>query len=129
MAEKINKIAVYGSLRKDLHNHRLIDHCEKLGTFNSSKSYSLFDLGSFPGLKLEGDTSIAMEVYEVDSDTQSNVDMLEGYSEERENNTFYDREVIETPFGKAYTYVYVPNTDNRPKVESGDWLEYLKNRK
>jgi len=118
------KVAVYGSLRAGLGNHGLIGHplqqgnAKFLGVFKTEPVYTLHHLGGFPGLKRNGNTAVVMEVYEVDQQTGKSIDQLEGYSEKREP-TFYDRDVIETPWGNAFTYIYMGNPNN--PVESGDW--------
>lgn len=122
-----NLIAVYGSLRKDLGNHRLIKDSTYKGEFKTNPVYSLYSLGGFPGLKEGGETSVVVEVYEVDATTASNVDALEGYYPGREA-TFYDKVNIDTPWGTAGIYIYVPNVSERHKVESGDWKEFLEER-
>lgn len=113
-------IAVYGSLRKGFHNHYIIENANFLGEFKTEPIYSLYGLGGFPGLKEKGTTSVTMEVYEVNETEASRVDMLEGYEEGR-NNTFYDKKTINTPYGEASTYIYVPNVNENRLVESGDW--------
>ena len=113
-------VAVYGSLRKGFGNHRLLKNAEYLGTFNSEPIYDLKDLGSFPGLKHGGNTSVKMEVYAVTDEEAYMVDCLEGYTPGG-NNTFYDKETISTPFGDAGVYIYVRSLDNYPLVESGDY--------
>ena len=122
------KVAVYGSLRQNLHNHGVLGGAKLLGTFNSKPEYSLYALGGFPGLKPKGKTSVVMEVYEVNEQQARNVDALEGYREGG-NNTFYDKLPIETPFGEAGVYVYVPDVRPDRLVKSGDWLEYVNNNK
>lgn len=124
----MKKIAVYGSLRRSLGNHSLISNSQFLGEFKTPPEYSLYSLGGFPGLKKEGQTSITMEVYEVDDETASRVDTLEGYSEGRPA-TFYDKEDIETPWGTASVYIYVPEVRPNSFVESGDWREFMEERR
>ena len=126
--EKFN-IAVYGSLRNGLHNHSLIKDEKFLGMFETTPAFEMYSLGSYPGLKTDGSTPILMEVYEVDADTLESVDALEGYSENSEHNNFYDRIKISTPFGDAYTYIYVPSVTDADRVESGDWAEYYQTSK
>lgn len=113
-------IAVYGTLRKGFGNHRIIEDAEYLGTFNSPPIYNLHNLGGFPGLKHNGTTSVVMEVYSVNKEEASNVDSLEGYRP-GVTPTFYDKEIIETPWGNAGVYIYVNNLDRAPLVESGDY--------
>lgn len=113
-------VSVYGTLRKGFGNHRLLKKAKYLGNFNSEPIYNLHDLGGFPGLKHNGNTSIVMEVYKVTPEEAYNVDCLEGYHP-NEKPTFYDKEIIKTPFGKAGVYIYVNNLDDCPLVESGDY--------
>lgn len=124
-----NIIAVYGSLRKGLSNHRIIvkDTTEYLGEFDSEPIYSMYSLGGFPGLHENGNTSIKFEVYSVNDDTAQSVDWLEGYSPDRPA-TFYDKKEIETPFGMASIYIYVDDIPEEQLVESGDWKEYVRER-
>lgn len=119
-------VAVYGSLRQGLHNHRLLESSNYLGDFNTEPIYSLYSLGSYPGLKENGNTSVVMEVYEVTEAVARNVDNLEGYTPGG-NNTFYDKISIETPWGTASVYTYVNELPQSSLVESGDWKEFKKN--
>jgi gamma-glutamylcyclotransferase (GGCT)/AIG2-like uncharacterized protein YtfP len=120
-------VAVYGSLRKGLGNHRLLENSEYLGEFKSEPIYSLYSLGGFPGLKENGTTSVVMEVYAVDEPTARRVDALEGYSPDRPA-TFYDKKMIETPYGEAGVYLYVNDIPEDRFVESGDWKQHRTNR-
>jgi gamma-glutamylcyclotransferase (GGCT)/AIG2-like uncharacterized protein YtfP len=113
-------IAVYGTLRKGFGNHRIIQNAEYKGTFNTEPIYNLHNLGGFPGLKNGGNTSVVMEVYAVNDQEADSVDALEGYHPSYKP-TFYDKEFIETPWGKAGVYIYVDNLDRLPLVESGDY--------
>lgn len=119
-------VAVYGSLRKRLHNHNyFLQNAEYLGTFKTEPLYSLYSLGSFPGLKLDGNTSVVMEVYAVTDNEAARIDGLEGYREGSNDNDFYDKVIIETPYGNAGVYVYVSDIDDKYLVKSGDWLEHM----
>jgi gamma-glutamylcyclotransferase (GGCT)/AIG2-like uncharacterized protein YtfP len=120
------KVAVYGSLRKGLHNHSVLGKNAKfLGTFETPPEYSMYSIGgSFPGLKKNGTTSITMEVYEIDEDTFEQVNILEGYSEDGGEHNHYDRDIIKTPFGDAYGYIYNYGVEGLHFVASGDWAKY-----
>lgn len=128
MVENRILVAVYGSLRKNLGNHRLLETSEYLGEFTTKPEYSLYSLGGFPGLKEKGTTAVVMEVYSVTPQVDLRLDMLEGYDRNSNDNTFYDKKTIETPFGTAGVYVYVPSVQNRDLVVSGDWKEYYTNK-
>lgn len=123
---KTQKIAVYGTLRKDQSNHRLLKNAKYLGEFESKPIFNMYSIGdSFPGITLGGHTSVTMEVYEVDEKTAAKVDSLEGYSALRENNDFYDKKLIHTPYGEVSFYTYEADTTNLNIIKSGDWAEYL----
>jgi len=120
-------LAVYGSLRKGLRNHFYLSKSEFVGQYDTDHSYSLIDLGSFPGLLKEGGTSVRMEVYKIDKETLKNIDRLEGYTGKKYNSNLYDRETIKTPFGDAYTYFYNNDSSDAMRlVTSGDWTDYHK---
>lgn len=116
-------IAVYGSLRLGMHNHRILETSNYLGEFQSKPEFNLYSLGSFPGLKTNGNTSVTMEVYEVTEEVAKRVDSLEGYTPGG-NNTFYDKIPIETPYGEASVYIYVNDIPEERIVESGDWKSF-----
>lgn len=117
-------IAVYGSLRKEMGNHRLLENANYLGEFDTTPNFSLYSLGGYPGLKQDGETSVKMEVYEVTPEEARRVDNLEGYTPGASDNNFYDKIQIETPYGWAGTYVFVPSITGRTLVKSGDWKEF-----
>ena len=117
-------VAVYGSLRSGMGNHHYyLSNSNYKGTFPTEPEYTLHSLSAYPGLKLNGNTSVVMEVYEVDEDTLKNLNRLEGYRP-GETSTFYDRIEINTPWGKAFTYIYVNKLSKDSIVESGDWVKY-----
>lgn len=126
MSEKKYKVAVYGSLRKGLSNHLVLteSNAKYLGRFETKPIFSMYSLGGFPGLKPKGSTSINMEVYEVDKKGLKSVDGLEGYDANSDNNNFYNRVTLDTPYGEAYTYLYVPSVQDRDFVDSGDWKDF-----
>lgn len=115
-------IAVYGSLRKGLSNHGRLGNSKLIGTFRSDPLYTLHSLhGYYPGLKLDGEDSVVFEVYSVTPQIDESIEHLEGYSSTRaQQYNHYDKVLIPTPFGNAYTYVYNPETDTR--LEHGDWI-------
>ena len=122
-------VSVYGSLRKKQSNYEYhLSNSTYKGTFTTEPEYTMHSLSYYPGLKLNGNTSIVMEVYEVDEDTLKNLNRLEGYCP-GEKSTFYDRIEINTPWGKAFTYIYVNELSKDSIVESGDWVEFKNKEK
>lgn len=122
-------VAVYGSLRSGMYNHQYhLSTSEYKGTFSTEPEYTLHEVSSYPGLKLNGNHSVVMEVYEVNEQVLKNLNRLEGYYP-GEKSTFYDRIEINTPWGKAFTYIYVNKLDDDSIVESGDWVAYKSKEK
>ena len=122
-------VSIYGSLRKTMSNHQYyLSSSEYKGTFSTEPEYTLHSLSYYPGLKLDGNTSIVMEVYEVDEETLKNLNRLEGYRP-GEKASFYDRIEIDTPWGKAFTYIYVNPLPKESIVESGDWVGFKNKEK
>ena len=122
-------VSCYGSLRRGMSNHQYyLSDSEYKGTFSTEPEYTLHSLQWYPGLKLNGNTSVVMEVYEVDEETLKNLNRLEGYYP-GEKSTFYDRIEINTPWGKAFTYIYVNELSKDSIVESGDWVIYKNEEK
>lgn len=118
--KKMNKVAVYGSLRKGLGNHRVLGESKLIG-LEWIPNYEMFSLGSFPGIR-DGKGAIYVEVYEVDSDTLGRLDTLEGYHSKNSVNNFYDKEEVSTKFGDALIYTLQGERYKRsPIVSSGNW--------
>lgn len=122
------RVVVYGSLRKGLHNHRLLETSKYLGEFESEPEFNLYSVGeSYPGLVPGGTTSVIMEVYEVDDEVAENVDTLEGYyGDEFPEDNFYNKVKMDTPYGEASSYHYNEDVSDLHLVESGDWVKYKK---
>lgn len=113
-----NQIAVYGTLRKGFGNHSLLANkdTEYLGRCKTEPKFTMKSLGMFPGVYENGGTSITVEVYKINDDVFKRVDGLEGFP------TFYDRQEINTEFGKAWMY-FLKGKTNHPIVTSGDWTK------
>lgn len=88
---------------------------------------SLYDLGPYPGLLLDGSGSpVAGEVYEVDDETLVRLDAFEATS-------YYRRERVEVSLGEqsveCWVYVYDPQFyPRRRPITSGDWIEYARTK-
>lgn len=110
------RVAVYGSLRQGMGNHRLLENSKFLGK-DKLDGFIMYSLGGFPCIRTvfpEGNT-ITVEVYEVDDATFERLDRLEGYP------SFYDRKKVGTQYGEAWIYT-IEREKSRPVVESGDWV-------
>lgn len=107
----MTRVFVYGTLKRGHGNHLLLCASRFLGKCHTPPAYSLHDLGFFPGLVRDGHMPIPGEVFEVDHDTLAALDVLEGYPR------FYDRELIDTPYGAAWVYVYMGSVDDHPRID------------
>jgi len=120
------RVIVYGTLRKDgvAFNQLKSINAEYLGSFQSPPEYTLYDnRGSFPCLVKGGNTSITMEVYNT---TYSNIqDKLDSY--EGVESGLYKREIMDSPFGKSFVYIFNRSVKNMNIISNGDWIEYKKN--
>jgi gamma-glutamylcyclotransferase (GGCT)/AIG2-like uncharacterized protein YtfP len=97
---EIKKIFVYGTLLKGEHNHYLLENAEFLFYGKTKKEYTLYGLGSFPGMVEGGRYSISGEVYAVKPSELQHLDALE------EHPDWYVRKEIVLENGeKVETYI------------------------
>lgn len=118
-------VAVYGTLRKDSGNHRILRDsptAKFVGMHTTKPEFTMFSLGGFPGLKKQGNTPIITEIYSVsDERTKQRLDMLEGYHGPDSTYNMYDKDTIETEWGDAEIYIYAGRVTDDRIIESGDW--------
>ena len=110
-------VSVYGSLKKGYHNNRVLGSSELVGSTKTSPEYTMYSLGGFPGVVTGGDTSVYVEVYEVDNETLTRLDVLEGAP------SFYKHHTIDTPFGESLMYVLADpeEYEDYVKIDNGFW--------
>ena len=102
------KVFVYGSLKKNFGNHVLLQNSKYLGEGVTLKpQYSMVNLGSFPGVYINGSGYIRGEAYEIDQPTLVRLDILEG------EGNFYSRRKVDIKVGddihECYMYVLLRN--------------------
>ncbi len=110
------RVFVYGTLRQGGTNHRLLAGARHLGGWITPPSYTLYDLGSYPGAMIGGRTPVVGEVYAVDARTLARLDHLEDYPR------LYDRIPLQTPWGAAWMYVLRHRPRRARPLPSGDWM-------
>lgn len=116
---KILRVFVYGSLLSGLR----LNPCLQTSKFISKDSisgYSLYDLGSFPGI-VRGTGKVVGEVYEISLDVLKELDRVE------QNGYLYIRSLIKTDGGKE-VFVYEMNNEifeMTTIIPSGDWKAYI----
>jgi len=92
----------------------------------------LFDVGLYPAAIPASDASVQGELHRmVDADVLHELDEIEGYRPEQPDTSLYRR--VETPVTlddgrveSAWTYFYNAPLGNAPRIESGDYLDYLR---
>lgn len=96
-------VYVYGTLRPGLKETRTIK-----GT--------MFDLGAFPGVKLDGDGVVVVE--KITTEKLKAFDLYEGFDERHPDTSLY----LRVPFEDGWIYVINGPVRGAPVVENGDWL-------
>lgn len=109
------RIFVYGSLRRKQGNSHWMTNAQWLGDHNVN-DYQLYNLGHYPGA-VPGDGLVQGEVYRIDASTLAELDAL------RTKGGEYARQLIQTPYGSAWMYVYQRPVNQFTLIESGNWLD------
>ncbi len=117
---------VYGSLRKGLGNHRVIQGSKQQDDGVLPKGFRMRSLGGFPAIfktDEEHETPIKVEVYEVaDKPQAQRLDSLEGYP------MFYNREVVTLEDGRQGWVYFIENEVGYLRnqlVSDGDWYKFV----
>lgn len=113
---------VYGTLKRNFGNHRVLEEGEYLqdGRISSGK-FTMLDLGAFPALVQDKEgTDIHGELYRVNTQSLRSCDWLEGYP------SFYNREVVDVNLSvgntvKAWVYFLSEPRGVSNSIESGEW--------
>ncbi|AUX94863.1 gamma-glutamylcyclotransferase family protein [Mixta gaviniae] len=109
------RIIVYGSLRRKQGNSHWMTNAQWLGD-HQIEGYDLYNLGHYPGV-VPGEGSVYGEVYRIDASTLGELDAL------RTSGGEYKRQLIQTPYGSAWLYVYQRSVAGLTRISSGDWLQ------
>ena len=109
------RIFVYGSLRRKQGNSHCMTNAQWLGD-HRVEHYQLYSLGHYPGA-VPGDGNVQGEVYRIDAATLSELDALRTAGGE------YKRQLIQTPYGSAWMYVYQRSVEGRTFIPTGNWLD------
>ena len=109
------RIIVYGSLRRKQGNSHWMTNAQWLGD-HAIDGYELYNLGHYPGV-VPGEGLVCCEVYRVDASTLGELDALRSVGGE------YKRELLQTPYGSAWLYVYQRSVAGKKRITSGDCLQ------
>ncbi len=96
---------------------------------------ALFDVGIYPAAIPAFDSRVRGEIYRM-FDSASVLDVLdeiEGFRPERPDESLYQRNEVAVTFddghiANAWVYFYNAPLGRAPRIDSGDYLEYLKVR-
>jgi gamma-glutamylcyclotransferase (GGCT)/AIG2-like uncharacterized protein YtfP len=133
-----HRLFVYGSLRKGF-EHPVFKYVSDYFHFVSHGKVKgiLYDLGEYPAaLPTEGERYITGELYEIKEPATfsyaiAQLDDYEGINPE-EGSSLYRRELAsiytEKGITKAWVYWYNGEIGTEPIIESGDMLQYLKEK-
>lgn len=97
---------------------------------------SLYDLGWYPGLVLDGSGPVAAEVVRLeDPDALVLLDRFEGYDPDRPEESEYRRVRVDVAPGhsgargeRAWVYELDRPVDPEQRIDGGDWLVHLATR-
>jgi len=117
-------VAVYGSLREGLHNHKRLGEDKDFIGEGLVKGFGMYSLGAFPALSREGThTDVVVELYHVSDKSMMDLDVLEGFP------SFYTRKLCPiTVNGEtvpAWVYYIKGVIEDRDFVASGDWVQHV----
>lgn len=113
-------VAVYGSLRKGLHNHYILSGSNQIAITKTKPEFRMWSYGGFPGASV-GSNQMIVEAYQVKSqEVMDRLDALEGYP------SFYNRKIVELENGlKAWIY-FIENEDSHIEdAHIEDWKEFI----
>ncbi len=113
---QMQRVFVYGTLRRHELNHHLLRNATYAGIYRTTAEYTLWDLGWYPAAVQPGNTALIGEVYTVCAAQLAALDALEAYPYE------YTRRMIATSYGNAWIYLYQRALPPKAaRIPSGDW--------
>jgi gamma-glutamylcyclotransferase (GGCT)/AIG2-like uncharacterized protein YtfP len=112
------QVFVYGTLLRGDVNHHLLAGAQYLGPHRTAPCFALYLLGAYPGAVRGGTCAIVGEVYAVDHAGLRRLDRLEDYPR------LYDRQLLGSPYGRAWIYLYRGSVQDRPMIRGGDWRAF-----
>jgi len=135
----IHNLFVYGSLRSGFHSNAY-EYISRFFTLVGPAKVKgkLVDMGTYPaGIPTDEERYIIGELYQIKNANEfswamGQLDDYEGVNAEEEHERLYGRAVTEVIAGEmtleAWIYWYIGDTSGQPVIESGDILQYMKDK-
>ena len=132
MSEKVCKVFVYGTLKEGRPLDRKIFADLRTKVQPATIKGSIFNLGSFPTIKLDGAGTVIGEVHTFPEKHFKEVlqimDAIEGYNASEPDKGLYNRHVIEATITdgddgtvEAYAYEYNGSVSEERRLADGVW--------
>jgi gamma-glutamylcyclotransferase (GGCT)/AIG2-like uncharacterized protein YtfP len=112
------RLFVYGSLLAGESNASWLGGARFLGSAQTRAEYTLVDLGPYPALLRGGTTSVAGELYAVESPLLEALDAFEGHPEDFQRSPV--RLASDDDPAEAYFFPR-DRAAGAPVIEGGDW--------
>jgi len=123
-------IFLYGSLMRGFEMHEGLDLPSMTVFLGEARCKgTLYDLGKYPGMTLEGNGRVRGELYRVRNENAMDVvDRHEGYYPESRRESTYVRRLEEMVDRDLMAWVYVYNgpTNGQDVIDSGSWRDHLR---
>ncbi|MFI5186986.1 MAG: gamma-glutamylcyclotransferase [Chitinophagales bacterium] len=136
----VHSLFVYGSLRSGFKSPAY-EYISRFFSFvgNAKVKGKLFDLGLYPGgISTTEDSYIIGELYTIKLESEfawaiGQLDDYEGIAVEFDEIPLYKRELVDVfinnnPATFAWIYWYSGNVEGKPLIESGDMIQYLREK-
>ena len=133
--EKKFLIGFYDDYRKEGTLNSSLDkaHCKLIGSYSTEPIYNMYDVDGdamFCVVETNGNTSVKIEVWEIDETT---LDLIEKnysyYPQFEEYPQDYKKVDILSPFGEIVMYFTSIFQRKENLIIDGDWIEYLNYKK
>lgn len=115
-----HKVVIYGTLKRGEPNHNVLRNAEFLGE-DRLTCVALYDLGDWPGARLEPSDGIEVEVYAVTLSQLARLDEFEDYRPHAPGTSLYVRRTVRTCFGHAWVYLYNRGVQAARRITRGAW--------
>lgn len=137
---RVYQLFVYGSLRSGFHS-AAYEYISRFFTFTGEAKVKgvLYDMGEYPAaVPTVEDKFIVGELYSITNEAEfswaiGQLDDYEGVAAEDDEEKLYYRDLadilINDSITRAWMYWYNGDVSGRPQIESGDVLQYIRDKK